>query len=281
MDATLKQNLLSLYDTPDPDDSSRVMAGYDKAHAERTSRIVLALAEELSLADERLADLEVVCPLHDLGRAGMDAHLFGLIFRLAEERGIPVRPPEMRKRYPEVEEADACQHFLDLMTPVFHEQGIEITAKVMDHVAMRLDFKGRLRRVLAECEPKLAAWGVSVQPWMEKVMLYYYYPGLIAGEPEDVRRMGMMLVAGENFEAYNNRERARDYYIGRVASLSSVFAALQRFERGGVVDEAVMRALRRVSASGRLDSVIKESRGMPPEAPLPAADVDFQQTLVS
>ena len=281
MDATLRRNLLSLYDVPSPGDPSRVVAGYDKAHAERATRIVLALAGELGLAGDWLADLEVTCLLHDLGRAGMDPQLFGSIFRLAEERGVPVRLSEMRERYPELDEAHACGHFLDLMAPVFHEQGIEITPAVADHVAMRLDFRGRLRRVLDECAPKLAAWGVAVQPWMEKVMLYYYYPALIEDEPDEVRRMGMMLVAGENFEAYNNHERARDYYLGREATLAAVFEALDGFERRGLVDGAVMGALRRLTASGRLDAVIKESRGMAADESLPPGDVEFQRGLAA
>ena len=279
MDATLRRNLLSLYDAPSPGDPSRIAPGYDKAHAERASRIVRALAGELAVPRERLADLEVTCLLHDLGRAGMDPHLFGRIFRLAEERGVPVRLSEMRERYPDLGEGHACEHFLDLMAPAFHEAGIEITPAVADHVAMRLDFKGRLRRVLAECGPKLAAWGVAVHPWMEKVMLYYYYPALIEDEPEETRRMGMMLVAGENFEAYNNHERARDYYLGRDASLAAVFDALDPFQRRGLVDAAVMDALRRVTASGRLDGVIKESRGMAPDDPLPPEDLAFQRAL--
>lgn len=281
MDGTLRRNLLSLYDAPSPGDPSRVVTGYDKAHAERATRIVLALAGELGLAGNWLADLEVTCLLHDLGRAGMDSRLFGSIFRLAEERGVPVRLSEMRERYPELDEEHACGHFLDLMAPVFHEAGIAITPAVADHVAMRLDFKGRLRRVLDECAPKLAVWGVAVQPWMEKVMLYYYYPALIEDEPEEVRRMGMMLVAGENFEAYNNHERARDYYLGREATLVAVFDALDGFERRGLVDGTVMDALRRVTASGRLDEVIKESRGMASDEPLPPEDVAFQRALAA
>ena len=281
MDATLRRNLLSLYDAPSPGDPSRVVPGYDKAHAERATRIVLALAGELALPQEWLADLEVTCLLHDLGRAGMDPQLFGSIFRLAEERGVPVRLSELRERYPDLEEEHACAHFLDLMAPVFHEAGLEITPAVADHVSMRLDFRGRLRRVLDECKPKLAAWGVAAHPWMEKVMLYYYYPALIADEPAEVRRMGMMLVAGENFEAYNNHERARDYYLGRDATLAAVFDALDRFEQRGLVDGAVMDALRRLTASGSLDSVIKESRGMAADDSLPPEDVAFQRRLAA
>ena len=110
-------------------------------------------------------------------------------------------------------------------------------------------------------------------------MLYYYYPALIEDEPEETRRMGMMLVAGENFEAYNNHERARDYYLGRAASLAAVFDALDQFERRGLVDAAVMDALRRLTASGRLDAVIKESRGMAGDDPLPPEDLAFQRAL--
>ena len=256
-----------------------MVPGYDGAQAERTSRIVIALAKQLELDPGRFTDLEVTCLLHDLGPAGMDPSLFGLIFRLAEEHGVPVRPPEMQLRYPTVDEGDACKHFLDLMMPVFHDRGIEVTPAVVDHVSMRFDFRGRLRRVLAEHEPKLSGWGISVKPWMVKIMLYYYYPALMKDDPAEVRHMGMMLVAGENFEAYNNKARARDYYLGREASLASVFSTLDRFEQAGVVKPEVMLALKRLTAAGRLDQLIKESRGMQPDDPLPSEVLVFQQTL--
>ena len=40
-----------------------------------------------------------------------------------------------------------------------------------------------------------------------------------------------------------------------------------------------MGALRRLTASGRLDAVIKESRGMGAGEPLPPEDVAFQRAL--
>ena len=165
MDATLRRKLLSLYDAPSPGDPSRVVAGYDKAHAERATRIVLALAGELGLAGDWLADLEVTCLLHRSwpGRHGPRP----VREHLPSGRGAGgcrCGFPRCGERYPELDEAHACGHFLDLMAPVFHEVGMEITPAVADHVAMRLDFRGRLRRVLDECGPKLAAWGVAVHP---------------------------------------------------------------------------------------------------------------------
>ena len=83
MDQTTRDALLAMYDVPDPARPGRVIPGYDKEHAERTTRIVLRVAEAVGLDGRRLADLEITTLLHDLGRTGMDPELFGAGFGLA------------------------------------------------------------------------------------------------------------------------------------------------------------------------------------------------------
>ena len=279
MDSMTQQTLLAMYDVPDPARSGAVIPGYDRDHAERTTRIVLRVAKEVGLDARWHADLEVTCLLHDLGRAGMDPELFGRIFGAAQERGLPVRLAELQSRYPEVTEAKAVAFYTDLVAPALRERGIELTPQVRDHIAMRMDFKGRLRRMLAEREPDLQRLGITVKPWMETVMLYYYYPHGMDGQPGDVRLMGMLLVACENFEAYNNARRGRDYYGRQGEQLREVFTTLEGFQKRGMVSEQVMAALRRLTASGEFDAVMKESRGMKPADPLPQTDVAFQREL--
>ena len=140
-------------------------------------------------------------------------------------------------------------------------------------------FKARLREVLADRKPELSSLGITVKPWMEKVMLYYYYPQDIVGEAEEVRLIGMMLVACENFEAYNNWRRGRDYYARPKERLRDVFTALDVFQKDGLVSPEVMATLRTLTASGDLTPVIKESRGMTPNEPLPDDDLEFLQEL--
>ncbi|MCH8192179.1 MAG: hypothetical protein IIC80_12605, partial [Chloroflexi bacterium] len=82
MDQTTRDALLAMYDVPDPAHPGRVIPGYDKEHAERTTRIVLRVAEAVGLDGRRLADLEITTLLHDLGRTGMDPELFGAVFGL-------------------------------------------------------------------------------------------------------------------------------------------------------------------------------------------------------
>ena len=91
----------------------------------------------------------------------------------------------------------------------------------------------------------------------------------------------MVLVASENFEAYNNWRRGRDYYARPKALLRDVFAALERFREEGLVGAEVMAVLRRLTASGQLHPIIKESRGMPPEEPLPEEDLAFLKELAA
>ncbi|MSQ25025.1 MAG: hypothetical protein EXR49_01925 [Dehalococcoidia bacterium] len=279
MDNAARTAVLSLYDAPDPARHGCVIPGYDRDHAARTARIVLRLARELALDPRRHPGLELACLLHDLGRAGMDSHLFGQVFGLAQEAGLPVRLRDLRARYPHVTEAQAPAFFLELVAPLLARHAIPVDDRLRDHIAMRMDFRGRLRRMLAQSAPTLHALGLAVESWMECVMLYYYYPQLMEGQPDDVRLMGMILVACENFEAYNNVRRGRDYYRRTGERLPDVFAALDRFQAQGLIALRVLDALKRLTATGELDAVIKESRDLPADAPLPAGDVAYQQEL--
>ena len=281
MDTAARTAVLSLYDAPDSARPGRVIPGYDRDHAERTARIVLRLAQELALDPRWYPGLELTCLLHDLGRAGMDARLFGQVFGLAQEAGLPVRLRELRARYPNVSEEQAPAFFLDLVTPILARHAIPIDDGLRQHIAMRMDFRGRLRRTLEQSTPALHALGLALEPWMERVMLYYYYPELMDGQQDDVRLMGMLLVACENFEAYNNARRGRDYYGRSGEHLRDVFVALDRFQAQELIAPRVLNGLKLLTATGALDAIIKESRELSASAPLPPADVAYQRELGS
>jgi hypothetical protein len=279
LDTATKQLLLTMYDVPDPERPGRLIPGYDRDHAERTTRIVHLAARASGLPSKWLPGLEVTTLLHDLGRAGMDPELFGKIFGIAQEIGLPIRIRDLRAAYPQVTEEQAPAFFIARIAPALERHGVALTPSVRDHILMRMDFKGRLRQQLRLRQPELSSHGITLEPWMERVMLYYYYPQDMAGEQHDVRHMGMLLVACENFEAYNNRQRGKDYYGRRDEQLREVFSALSGFERNGLVSAQVMAALKGLTASGALDAIIRESRGLPPGEPLPAADIAFQREL--
>jgi hypothetical protein len=275
MNVSTREALLDLYDAPDPERPGRTIPGYDRDHAERTTRIVMKMAQTMGLAPSWHEDLEATALLHDLGRAGMDPELFGAIFGPAQEKGLPVRIAELRARYPNVTETQAPGFYLDLIRPLLAEKGLEVNDRLIDHVAMRMDFKGRLRRILTERAAALHSVGISVKPWMEQVMLCYYYPGGMEGADDDVRLMGMLLVACENFEAYNNRRRGSDYYGRKGDQLRAVFTTLDGFEKRGLVSREVLAGLLDLTASGELDGVVNEARGLTPDEPLPEDDRAF------
>ena len=272
--------ILALYDVPDPHHPGRVIPGYDKAHAERTTEMVLRVARRLGVAGDALRKLEVAALLHDVGRAGMDAALFGRIFQAAQAAGLPVRVGELVRRYPHVSKEHATEAFLDLARPALEAAGIAVNdARVVEHVEMRMGFDRRVRRVLAQKEGHLRALGVEVEPWMEQVILYYYYPERMDGASDEVRLMGMVLVACENFEAYNNVRRARDYYGRDHPSLRDAFGTIRRFVREGLVTSQVYDALRDCTLAGDLDALVRESQGLPPDAPLGDDDRRFLEEL--
>jgi hypothetical protein len=96
---------------------------------------------------------------------------------------------------------------------------------------------------------------------MELVVLYYYYPEKLRGAIPWVRELAEILVACEQFEAYNNRQRGQDYYVRSRERLSEAFAYLDKLRIEGILSAKVVDALRAVASEGAFDSLIRESRG--------------------
>lgn len=126
---------------------------------------------------------------------------------------------------------------------------------------MRLGYARRLTRVLRAVRPRLAALGIRWSPWMKQVMLYYYYPEKLTAVAPWVRQLAEVLVACEQFEAYNNRRRGRDYYARTREPLAEAFAYLDKLRAEGTLSEPVVAALYDLAADGAFDPVLAEARG--------------------
>ncbi len=281
IDNETREALLSMYDVPDAANKMAVIEGYDKDHAERTTRIVLRAAKAMGVNEAYLKDLEATALLHDIGRAGLRPELFGKIFSLAQENGLPVRIMDIRSRYPEVKDSEAAALFTNLISPVLEENGIELNGEISDHISMRMDYEGRTKAILAKLKPQLDGLGIEVKPWMEKVILYYYYPHYMKDESADVRMLGMLLVACENLEAYNNLKRGRDYYGRKQEYLRDAFRTIEGFRDKGLITDEVLAVLKKLAASSELDGIIRESRGMQQHEQLPEDDLLFKSELAS
>lgn len=96
---------------------------------------------------------------------------------------------------------------------------------------------------------------------MGRIMLYYYYPEKLEGAKPWVRQLAEILVACEQFEAYSNRRRGRDYYVRSRESLMEAFDYLASLQREGVVSVAVLDALRSLAAGGAFDRVLEQAQG--------------------
>jgi len=96
---------------------------------------------------------------------------------------------------------------------------------------------------------------------MQAVMLYYYYPEKLAGAAPWVKQLAEVLVACEQFEAYSNQRRGRDYYLRQKETIPEAFAYLATLERDGMLSADVMDALTRLAADGTFDDVLAEARG--------------------
>lgn len=253
--------LLRLYDYPDPRRAGRLIPGYDRLHALRTARMCGAVAMRLGHQPDRLVPYQIACLLHDLGRAGLDRPLFGRIWSWAKQRGIPTRPREWRAAHQDTRYGRETEAFLARYQDELEAAGIPMDDWSREQVEMRLGYARRLARRLRAVKPSLKRLGVPWRSWMGLVMLYYYYPEKLHDAPSWVRQLAEVLVACEQFEAYSNRRRGRDYYARTQETLVEAFAYLEKLKVEGILNETVVNALRTLAAEGAFDSLLAEARG--------------------
>lgn len=257
----LVSRLMHLYDVSHPLRQGRVIRGYDRAHAVRTARMCAAVASALGHEPERVRQYQIACLLHDLGRAGLDRPLFGKIWSWAKAHGIPTRPREWRAVHPETPYGRETEAFIARYRQALAADGIPMTSWAKEQVEMRLGYARRLARRLRAVRASIRRMGVRWESWMQAVMLYYYYPEKLAGVRPWVKELAEVLVACEQFEAYSNQRRGRDYYVRTKETIAEAFAYLDTLEREGILGARVMRALKQVAAAGRFDGIIAEARG--------------------
>jgi hypothetical protein len=257
----LVTRLMRLYDVSHPLRRGRLIRGYDRAHAIRTARMCAAVASALGHAPDRVRQYQIACLLHDLGRAGLDRPLFGKIWSWAKAHGIPTRPREWRALHPETPYGQETEAFIARYRQALADAGIVITPWAREQIEMRLGYARRLARRLRAVRSSIRRMGVRWESWMQAVMLYYYYPEKLAGALPWVKELAEVLVACEQFEAYSNQRRGRDYYARKKETIADAFAYLGKLEQEGILSTRVMNALRHLAAAGRFDSVIAEARG--------------------
>ncbi len=253
--------LMKLYDYPHRNRPGRLIRGYDRPHAVRTARMCAAVAARLSHPPSRVRAYQIACLLHDLGRAGLDRRLFGAIWSWAKQQGIPTRPREWRAVHPETRYGRETEAFVTRYRDALVSAGVSVDDWAIEQIEMRLGYARRLARRLRAVKPMLVRLGVRWSPWMQHIMLYYYYPERLARSPAWVKQLAEILVACEQFEAYSNQQRGRDYYVRKKETLAEAFAYLDKLAAEGIVSADVMAALRALAAEGAFDAILEEARG--------------------
>ena len=257
----LVSQLLHLDDYPDPRRPGRLTKGYDCPHALRTARMCAAVAQRMGHPPARVKQYQIACILHDLGRAGLDRRLFGRIWSWARAQGIPTRPREWRALHPETRYGRETEAFVSRYRSAMEAAGIELNPWACEQVEMRLGYARRLAARLRTVKPRLRELAVTWSPWMSRIMLYYYYPEKLKGAQPWVRELAEILVACEQFEAYSNQRRGRDYYVRKREDVSEAFAYLDALQGEGIISRPVVQALRALAAEGVFDRVLEEARG--------------------
>jgi len=271
----LVAQLMRLYDFPDPRKPGRVIRGYDCHHARRTARMCAAVARRLGHPEPRVRSYQIACLLHDLGRAGLDQKLFGMVWSWARKNGIPTRPREWRAVHPDTPYNRETEAFLDWYAGDLARLGIPLDEWTRQQVEMRLGYARRLSRHLRAAQPRLREMGVQWAPWMGRIMMYYYYPEKLSGAPRWVRELAEVLVACEQFEAYSNRRRGQDYYTRAREKLSDAFAYLDKLRAEGILSPRVMAAVRGLAGEGVFDGILAEARGVA----LPQSEIRYLRGL--
>jgi hypothetical protein len=163
--------------------------------------------------------------------------------------------------HPETKYGRETEAFIARYRQALAADGILITPWAKEQIEMRLGYARRLARRLRTVRSSIVRMGVRWESWMQPVMLYYYYPEKLVGARPWVRELAEVLVACEQFEAYSNQQRGRDYYVRNKETITEAFAYLERLKREGILSARVMRTLKRVAASGRFDGIIAAARG--------------------
>jgi hypothetical protein len=212
---------------------------------------------------ERVKRYQIACILHDLGRAGLDRKLFGRIWSWARAQGIPTRPREWRAVHPQTKYGRETEAFVARHKKSIEASGIVLDGWASEQVEMRLGYARRLSARLRIVKPMLRRLGITWSPWMGRIMLYYYYPEKLEGAQSWVRQLAEILVACEQFEAYSNQRRGRDYYARRREDLSEAFGYLEALQQEGILSRSVVQTLRALAAEGAFDALLEQAKGRP------------------
>ena len=254
------KSLLKFYDYPHPEKTNKIIEGYDKDHALRSAKMSAAVATYLGYDKDIVREYQIACILHDLGRAGLDKKLFGKIWTWAENHKIPSRPLEWREKYPQTEYGFETEAFWDMYSSKIQEMGIKNIEWAKEQIEMRLGYARRLNRLIENIKPSLKKQGIEWTDWMEKVILYYYYPEKMKDSPGWMREFGEILVGCEKLEANSNRIRGKDYYNRADESFEDAFNYLNKLKDEDRISEKVLFAIQTLVSEGLFDGILKEAR---------------------
>lgn len=254
------ESLLKYYDYPHPKKNTKIIQGYDKEHVTRTAKMCAAVAKYLNYSEKIICEYQITCLLHDLGRAGLDQALFGKIWSWAKNNNVPTRPLEWRQKFPNTTYGKETEAFWDMYSSELYEIGIENIDWAKEQVEMRLGYARRFNREIEKIKPELKKGGIEWLDWMEKVILYYYYPEKMDNAQNWVKKLGEILIACEQLEAYSNRIRGSDYYNRCDESFLEAFNYLDSLVDEGRISKSVLLAVRKLIADGLFDNILKDAR---------------------
>jgi hypothetical protein len=210
-----------------------------------------------------------------MGRAGLDPLLFGKIWSWAKELKIPTRPREWRTLYPQTAYGRETQAFIRHYEDALHARGLPLTPEVKDHIEMRLGFARRLKKYLRPVKTHLHTMGIPWAPWMERIMLYYYYPEKLEGAAFWMHQFAEILVACEQLEAYSNQQRGQDYYARSGENFKAAFSFLHQLTCQHIVSQQVFECMCRLTREGGFTTILRQARG----GTLSPADLRYLHTL--
>ena len=238
---TLASQLLRFYDYPDPRRPGRIIKGVRRSPCRPHGPVYVRRwlhGWGIPCTCETVSDR----PLSPrFGTGWTDRHLFGRIWSQARARHSDQGLVNGEALHPDTRYGRETEAFVARYRTAMDDAGITLDSWACEQVEMRLGMP-EIGRAFADGEAAFArtrsCLGAVDGPGHAVLLL----SRKLEGAQPWVRQLAEVLVACEQFEAYSNQRRGRDYYVRRREDLSEAFAYLQTLQREQIWSRLVVRA---------------------------------------
>ena len=131
----------------------------------------------------------------------------------------------------------------------------------VEQVEMRLGYARRLARRLRQVKPDFEDPGHRLAAMDGPSDVVLLLSGETAARNPGSGNWPKSGWPAEQFEAYSNQQRGRDYYVHAKETLPEAFTYLDTLRREGLLSAVVVDTVQRMTAEGEFDYILEQARG--------------------